>query len=153
MLHLKQIPARLEHLNLSVSKPRELADLLVKLFDWRIRWRGPTVRGGFTIHVGNGSQYLALYRPPAGSPAQCSSLNHLGIQVADLVAAERRVQAAGFRTYNHGDYHPGRRFYFRDENTLEFEVLSYTESRTSRISCYWRSLQKGWSRLARSGIR
>lgn len=152
MLRFKRPPAQLEHLNLSVSKPDRLAAVLVNLFDWHIRWQGATARGGYTIHVGSDSQYLALYRPPSATPC-AASINHLGIQVQDLAAAERRVRAAGYQSYNHGDYHPGRRFYFRDESDLEFEVLSYSSPRSGVWQRYWKALQVGWSRLARSGIR
>ena len=31
----------------------------------------------------------------------------------------------GLETFNHGDYEPGRRFYFFDWDGIEFEVVSY----------------------------
>ena len=52
-------------------------------------------------------------------------MNHVGVVVDDLDAVEAKVKAAGFRTHNHADYEPGRRFYFDDENGIEFEVVSY----------------------------
>lgn len=52
-------------------------------------------------------------------------LNHLGIVVDDLDSAEKRILAAGFKTRSHGDYEPGRRFYFEDGDGLEFEVIAY----------------------------
>jgi len=45
--------------------------------------------------------------------------------VDDLDSVEDRVKAAGFTTGNHGDYEPGRRFYFHDADGIEFEVVSY----------------------------
>ena len=33
--------------------------------------------------------------------------------------------AAGLTAFNHGDYHPGRRFYFLDPDGIEYEVVSY----------------------------
>jgi predicted enzyme related to lactoylglutathione lyase len=45
--------------------------------------------------------------------------------VDDLDAVERRVVAAGLRPFNHGDYEPGRRFYFLDADGIEFEIVSY----------------------------
>lgn len=45
--------------------------------------------------------------------------------VEDLDAVEAKVIAAGYEPHNHGDYEPGRRFYFHDENGLEYEVVSY----------------------------
>ena len=52
-------------------------------------------------------------------------LNHVGIQVEDLDAVEERVVAAGLVPFSHGDYEPGRRFYFMDWDGIEFEIVSY----------------------------
>ena len=38
---------------------------------------------------------------------------------------EARVSAAGLIPFNHGDYEPGRRFYFLDPDGIEYEVVSY----------------------------
>ncbi|MGC1486268.1 MAG: VOC family protein, partial [Albidovulum sp.] len=38
---------------------------------------------------------------------------------------EMLVRAAGYSPTNHADYAPGRRFYFNEENGVEFEVVSY----------------------------
>jgi hypothetical protein len=45
--------------------------------------------------------------------------------VEDLDLIEKRVIAAGFAPYNHGDYEPGKRFYFNDHDDIEYEVVSY----------------------------
>ena len=46
--------------------------------------------------------------------------------VSDLDAVEQRVKDAGSEPYSHADYEPGRRrFYFEDENAVEFEVVNY----------------------------
>lgn len=119
--------ARLEHVNLTVSDPERSAALLRALFGWEERWRGPSQLGGWTIHVGNAHDYVALYTHggdaatfPKGRP-----LNHLGVEVEDLDALEARVVAAGLDPFNHADYAPGRRFYFVDPDGIEFEVVSY----------------------------
>ena len=53
-------------------------------------------------------------------------LNHIGIEVDDLDAAEARVIAAGLRPFSHADYEPGRRFYFLDPDGIEYaRVVSY----------------------------
>ena len=52
-------------------------------------------------------------------------MNHVGVQVDDLDAVEAKVAAAGLKPFGHGDYEPGRRFYFFDWNHIEFEVVSY----------------------------
>ena len=118
----------IEHVNITVRDPDRSAALLAGLFDWHIRWEGPSMLGGRTVHVGNDRHYLALYAP-AGAPgttfAKGQPLNHVGILVDDLDAIEAKVVAAGLVPFSHGDYEPGRRFYFLDHDGIEFEVISY----------------------------
>jgi glyoxylase I family protein len=118
---------RIEHVNLTVSDPERTAFLLEALFGWRERWRGPSQMGGWTIHVGSGTDYVALYTPggDVGAYPKGQPLNHLGIVVDDLEATEARVVAAGLTPFNHGDYEPGRRFYFFDPDGIEYEIVSY----------------------------
>jgi len=107
--------------------------MLVELFDWRIRWQGDSIHGGYSVHVGGTDTYIALYnndqpQTPISSDGTYNSLmalNHLGIVVDDLDATEKKVKAAGFDTYSHADYEPGRRFYFDDKQGLEIEVVNY----------------------------
>lgn len=117
----------LEHVNLTVSDPQRTADLLGRLFGWKKRWEGPAKLGGFTIHVGTDESYVAIYRyPPDLAPALDNGrLNHIGVVVDDLDAAEQRVREAGYEPFNHGKYEPGRRFYFLDGDGIEFELVSY----------------------------
>jgi glyoxylase I family protein len=123
--------AIIEHVNLTVSNPDKTAEMLIDLFGWHIRWRGPAALGGQTIHVGNETHYLAVYatadsdgRPLAFQKGQ--PLNHVGILVNDLDSVERKVIARGLTPFSHGDYDPGRRFYFFDSDGIEFEVISYS---------------------------
>jgi catechol 2,3-dioxygenase-like lactoylglutathione lyase family enzyme len=53
-------------------------------------------------------------------------LNHVGLVVDDLDAAEAVVIAAGLEPFNHADYAPGRRFYVFDWDGIEFEIVSYS---------------------------
>ncbi len=123
---------RIEHVNITVSNPERTAEMLCELFDWRIRWQGPSQMGGRTVHVGTQDDYLAVYSAKdvgtndAFNPAQQRGLNHVGIEVSDLDATESKVKAAGFATHNHGDYDPGRRFYFNDHDGIEFEIVQYS---------------------------
>lgn len=125
------ITARLEHVNLTVADPDATAATIVELFDWHVRWSGPSKNGGYTVHVGTDDDYLALYRPssdPAGisDPGeQINGLNHVAIVVDDLDEAEARVRERGLEPTNFGDYDPGRRFYFVDPDGVEFEIVSY----------------------------
>jgi len=123
--------AYLEHANLTVKDPDATARMLVDLFSWKVRWCGESMDRGYTVHVGGEQSYLALYAHPTEQNKAIDSyhhlhgLNHLGIVVDDLDATEEAIKAAGFHPRSHGDYEPGRRFYFEDKDGLEFEVVSY----------------------------
>lgn len=122
--------AFIEHVNITVRDPEHSAKLMHDLFGWNVRWQGPSLNGGRTIHVGDDRFYLALYtsqgaETPDDAFRKGRPLNHVGIVVDDLDEAERRVVAAGLEPFNHGDYDPGRRFYFFDFDGTEFELVSY----------------------------
>ena len=121
---------RLEHVNVTVTDPDRVAGMMERLFGWHVRWRGPALNDGYTVHVGSDDHYLALYTPrrtaltgedfTKGRP-----LNHIGVEVDDIDATEARVLAEGLTPFNHADYDPGRRFYFLDPDGIEYEVVSY----------------------------
>jgi len=117
----------LEHANITVSDPDRSSTLLQELCGWHERWRGPSQLGGWTIHVGNERDYLAVYTNEKEHKrfAKGVPLNHIGLVVDDLDAAEAVVTAAGLVPFNHADYEPGRRFYFFDWDGIEFEIVSY----------------------------
>ena len=117
----------LEHVNLTVSDPDRSSKLLQDLCGWHERWRGPSQLGGRTIHVGSERDYIALYTHDgaAGPYPKGAPLNHVALVVDDLAEAECTVTAAGLEAFNHGDYEPGRRFYFFDWDGTEFEVVCY----------------------------
>ncbi len=120
--------ARLEHINVTVADPHRTARLLCDLFDWQVRWEGRAKLGGYTVHVGGDDSYVAVYAYPPQHRSEAvdyRGLNHIGVVVEDLKAAEQRVLAHGFEPHNHGDYEPGRRFYFDDNDGIEYEVVSY----------------------------
>lgn len=123
--------ARLEHANITVPDPRATARVLQDIFDWELRWEGPALNHGSTVHVGSGESYLALYAPPyplkpgARRYVSIGSLAHIGIVVDDLNVVEARVAAAGFHPHSHASYEPGQRFYFDGPDGVEYEVVSY----------------------------
>ncbi|MEO0360384.1 MAG: VOC family protein [Pseudomonadota bacterium] len=124
-------PAALEHVNVTVSDPDGTAKLLCRLFDWRIRWSGPALGGGRSIHVGSDDAYIVVYagrEPQAEKPnthRTISGLNHIGVVTDDLEAVAERVRAVGYAPGAVEDYEPGRRFYFDGPDGIEFEVVSY----------------------------
>jgi catechol 2,3-dioxygenase-like lactoylglutathione lyase family enzyme len=130
--------ARIEHVNVTVADADASAALLQRLFGWKVRWAGPAMNGGRTVHVGTDDQYLAVYSPagadlapgrPKGMP-----LNHVAIEVDDLEPVERKVSEEGLTPFGHGDYEPGRRFYFFDPNGIEFEIVSYAEAGAAAVA-------------------
>jgi catechol 2,3-dioxygenase-like lactoylglutathione lyase family enzyme len=118
---------RLEHANITVSDIERSSKLLRDLCGWEERWRGPSLNDGETIHVGEEFSYIALYtdRQEHARFTKGVPLNHVGLLVDDLDAAEQVVTEAGLLPFNHADYEPGRRFYFFDWDGIEFEVVSY----------------------------
>ncbi|GAB5461806.1 MULTISPECIES: VOC family protein [Hoeflea] len=121
----------LEHVNFTVPDASSTAKWLCDVFGWKIRWQGPAQNGGLSIHVGTDDAYLAVYTPKEARARgtveknRIGNMNHVGVVVEDLEAVEAKVKALGYVPYNHDDYEPGRRFYFDDENGIEFEVVNY----------------------------
>ena len=92
--------ARLEHANITVGDAAKTAAWLERVFGWSIRWEGPALSGnGFSTHVGSEVDYLAV--------------------------VEAVVRAEGYEPHSHQDYEPGERFYFSDENEIEYEIIAY----------------------------
>jgi len=124
--------ATLEHINYSVQDAHKTAAWMKDVFGWHIRWEGSAMNGaGYTIHVGSKDRYVALYTHGTNHPSQENTyqtvrgLNHIGVVVEDLAATEAKVKAAGFEAFNHADYEPGARFYFFDQDQIEYEVVCY----------------------------
>lgn len=123
--------ATLEHLNITVSDPDKTAQMLCKLFDWKIRWEGAAIHGGRSIHVGSETSYIAIYRGIGEAVAADVSydviggLNHIAVVVDSLEPVELKVREMGLVPHSHADYEPGTRFYFSDQDGIEFEVVSY----------------------------
>ncbi|MBE1285765.1 MAG: VOC family protein [Rhodobacteraceae bacterium] len=123
--------AFVEHTNITVANPQATAAWMAEVFGWHVRWSGDAIHGGHSVHVGSDTSYVALYSPQQALSEAPNSygikggLNHVGVVVEDLDAAESVVKKHGFSTYSHADYEPGRRFYFEDENGIEFELVQY----------------------------
>ena len=125
--------ASIEHVNLSVSDVQRSAAFLQELCGWHVRWEGPAMNNGYTIHVGSETDYLAIYTNDDIKAAltkrkyrKSEPLNHVAIQVDDLAKARGIVLDAGLEPFSDSDYDPGpRSFYFFDWDGIEFEVVCY----------------------------
>ena len=119
---------RIEHVNLTVSDLDRSIRLFEELMGWRTRIRDMHgVRGEFA-HVGAEDTYLALWADGADYSGQEKGkpMNHVGLQVRDLAAAEDVVKRHGLDPHTPSQYDPGpRSFYFFDWDGIEFEVVSY----------------------------
>jgi len=123
--------AQLEHANYTVADPDVTAKWMCTLFGWHIRWEGAAMSTGRAVHVGTDTHYVALYSP--GKPNKATDdnyqtiggFNHVAVTVDDIDAMEQAVTAQGFTPVNHGSYEPGKRFYFHDQDGIEYEVVSY----------------------------
>ena len=120
--------ARIEHVNITVSDLDRSIALLEEAFGWHVRIRAPHgVRGEFA-HVGSEDSYIALWADGGDYSGQAKGkpLNHIGVAVNDINAAEAVVKRHKLETHSHGKYEPGpRTFYFFDWDGIEFEVVSY----------------------------
>lgn len=147
-MHTASSQAILEHINLTVTDPQKTAAMLCRIFGWHIRWEGPSLNKGYTVHVGNKQSYLALYAPQdikesdLGRFEKRGGLNHIALVVADLEATEARIKAEGYKPKSYADYEPGRRFYFFDDDGVEYEVVSYAEQEGSRKPKFMQMLGK-----------
>jgi catechol 2,3-dioxygenase-like lactoylglutathione lyase family enzyme len=122
---------RLEHVNITVADPDATAALFQRLFGWQVRWAGPGMQTGRTVHVGGEDSYVALFSFGDAAEGRADSyrtrgaMNHIAVVVDDLDRVEALVRAEGLRPENHADYAPGRRFYVTEANGIEIEVVSY----------------------------
>jgi len=145
--------ATLEHVNITVTDPLRTAAMLCRIFGWHIRWEGPSMDNGYTVHVGTESSYLALYAIGTPQKGRIESyklqggLNHVAFLVEDLDAIESHVRAEGYRPYSHGNYEPGRRFYFHDHDGVEYEIVSYVTQKEA----FRRDVVREMSTMARFG--
>ena len=123
-----QTTARIEHVNITVSDLDRSIALLEEAFGWHVRIR--TMHGvhGEFAHVGSDDSYIALWADGGDYSGQAKGkpLNHIGVLVTDICAAEDAVKRHGLETHSHGKYEPGpHSFYFFDWDGIEFEVVSY----------------------------
>ena len=123
-------PARLEHVNLTVSDADAFAAGLCDLFGWHERWRG-TIDGGRALHVGSDASYIALFQfdaPLQAAPPRYSrtgQMNHMAVTVDDLEAVEAKAKAAGYPVSHPEPYEPGTRLYLIYRDEVEIEVVRY----------------------------
>ena len=124
---------RLEHANLVVADLEGMTRFLQTAFpEFEIRQEGRSWRGRRWRHIGTQDNYLALTEASAESAtnrepyAETPGLNHLGYEVDDVDALQRRLLEAGYRDSTVPNRHPHRkRVYFYDEEGNDWEFVQY----------------------------
>ncbi|MEZ5720969.1 MAG: VOC family protein [Paracoccaceae bacterium] len=121
--------ARLEHVNITVTTPAPPPSGSARSSAGRCR-KGGSIHGGTGLACRRGGRLrgaLCAAETDRGGGGNYFAwgLNHVGVVVDDLDAAEARETEAGFVPHSHADYEPGRRFYFHDGDGIEWEVVSY----------------------------
>ena len=124
---------RLEHANMIVHDIDAMIRFLQTAFpEFRIRGEGVGTTGQRWVHMGTDDSYLALsqatrepekqWQPYSGEPG----INHLGYEVSDVDAVQRRLLAAGYRESTVPNAHPHRkRVYFYDSEGNDWEFVQY----------------------------
>lgn len=121
----------LEHVNLTVSNVDAAVDFYRRLLGLEVRWRGATTNGRPAAHVGTDRCYIALFEgtggPVEGGDYERVGVNHFGFVVDDIDATRRQLASLGITPTAEADYEPGQRFYFRDLDGIEVEIVQYGE--------------------------
>lgn len=137
--------AYVEHVQLVVSDLNAAERFYTTVFDWKVRGRGrerAADRSYDWIHVGTDETYLAFRTPYDGAAFREADRgykgNHIGIVVEDAGPVLSRLATlhCAVRT---AAAHPFRaRYYFRDFDDNEIEIISYLSDRTSERNDYSR---------------
>jgi catechol 2,3-dioxygenase-like lactoylglutathione lyase family enzyme len=124
---------RLEHANLCVHDIDAVIRFLMTAFpDFQVRKDTTEADGSRWVHVGNAETYIALSRANAQEPKRGTpykgrpGLNHLGYEVDDVDAIQRRLRHAGYQDSTLPNDHPYRkRIYFYDPDDNDWEFVQY----------------------------
>ena len=125
---------RLEHANISVMNAEEMTRFITIAFpDFRVRGEGLDSHGRPWRHVGNDNYYIAIQTVSSKLERKLygnnTGLNHLGWEVDDVEALEKRMRRAGFEPNLKVYDHPARkRLYFHDPEGNDWEFVEYTTS-------------------------
>ena len=122
----------LEHVNITVSDIERSTDFYRRILDLEVRWRGDSITGQPSIHIGTDTGYLALYQTasPGGrvdDDAEALGQNHIGWLVdsaTEYEAVQERLDEADL-VHHEMIYPPGRRTYFFDPDGYEIELVLY----------------------------
>jgi catechol 2,3-dioxygenase-like lactoylglutathione lyase family enzyme len=134
---------RMEHANLHVRHFDDAVRFLKTAFP-EFHVRSESVRDGLRwMHIGTDETYIALnetnvdrnpeLKPYDGRPG----INHLGYEVDDVDALQKRLAAAGFRDSTYPNNHQYRkRVYFYDADGNDWEFVQYFSDKSSERNDY-----------------
>ena len=122
---------KLEHANISATDVEKMTNFITTAIpSFGIRHEGLDHGGRPWRHVGNDNFYIAIstvselgVRKPYSN---VSGFNHLGWEVDDVEALERRMSEAGYSANLKAHDHPARRrTYFYDPDGNDWEFVQY----------------------------
>ncbi|TDJ40525.1 MAG: VOC family protein [Gammaproteobacteria bacterium] len=122
---------KLEHANISATDVEAMTRFITTAIpSFRIRHEGLDTGGRPWRHVGNDDFYIAVstvsQRGNRKPYSNVSGLNHLGWEVDDVAALERRMVEAGYSVNLKAHEHPARRrTYFYDPDGNDWEFVQY----------------------------
>lgn len=132
-----------EHYQLVVSDLATAAHFYSTVFGWPVRGRGRefTVEGTYQwVHVGTDETYIALRAPfndlPFDDGMRGYRGNHVGIVTDEIEQVIGRLNKLGYLV-RQGPSHPHRRrFYVRDFDNNEIEIIQYRTNKNEERNDY-----------------
>ena len=123
--------SRIEHANITVRDLQAAVKFITTaLPEFHIRGQD-TKQPSTWLHIGTDDTYIALTHSPGAerdkrTPYHDLGVNHIGIVVDAVDAVVTRLQAAGYRQDSQPeDSRWRRRFYFLDDDHLQWEFIQY----------------------------
>ena len=133
---------RIEHANITVRDMEKAVKFITTaLPEFHVRGRDRSERHAW-LHVGTDETYIALTHSPDAERGKRVAyrdlgINHVGIVVEDVDAVVARLQAAGYRQDTEPEVSRWRkRFYFLDDDHLQWEFIQYLTDDPSEKNHY-----------------
>jgi catechol 2,3-dioxygenase-like lactoylglutathione lyase family enzyme len=129
--------SRIEHANISVSDiDKAVRFITTALPEFYIRGGDKSGRGEW-IHVGTDETYISFAHRPDTTPGQGLRVNHIGIVVDDIDGVISRLESAGYKqNYTPEESQWRRRYYFGDDDGLQWEFIEYLTDDPALINNY-----------------
>lgn len=123
---------KIEHINMTVLNLENSFAFYQRLFGFKKRWEGMAIGEVGEVrawHIGTSDFYLALFEAEeqgtAPSNYGVAGVNHIAIEVDDLMPYRTKLAEMNVPIHLEGNYEPGERIYFVDPDGIEIELVKY----------------------------